>query len=128
MAAPEAPVAVRRDERDRSTGRRRDGVDDQFGGERPDVAQATLLPCGDEQPDADLVSDRRARRGEGDPPARALAAALDGPGGGRTAAGAERRGEPRQSAGTGCAEGGARDGADDAAPREEQIQQHMQTR
>ena len=47
---------------------------------------STLLPRAHQRPSALVVHDRRARAGEGEPSARALGAASDGPGSGRAAA------------------------------------------
>ena len=132
VTSPEAPVAVRGDERDQVCGgpggRPCHDLGDQVGGERSDVAQPVLLPGGDERADGHVVLDRSAGGGERDPPARALAAARDRPGDGRAAAGAERRSEPRQRARAGRTEGGARQPADDAASRQEQVEEHTESR
>src|SRR5262245_60289346 len=98
MAPSETAVTVGRDERDQASCPKRNGLDDQVGGKRSHVAQAALLPGGDDRPDADFVLDGGSRGRERDPPARAFAAPPDRPGGGRTAAVAERRGETRQCA------------------------------
>ena len=109
VAAREAPLAVGRHERDQLSGRPWHDLDHEPGGERGEAAQPALLPGGDERADARVVRDRGPGGGERDPPARALAAARDRPGDGRTAAGAQRRGEPWQRARAGRADGGARE-------------------
>src|SRR5262249_60017318 len=79
VAAPEAPVSVRRDEADQLRGRCGDELVDKAGGERGESAQSVLLPGGDDPADGRVVLDRSARRGERDSAAGALPAALDRP-------------------------------------------------
>ena len=88
VAAREAPLAVGRHERDQLSGRPWHDLDHERGSDQGEAAQPALLPGGDERADARVVCDRGPGGGERDPPARALAAARDRPGDGRTAAGA----------------------------------------
>jgi hypothetical protein len=128
VATLQAPVPVGWNERDQLCGGRRHDVVDQAGSDPSEAAQAVLLPGGDEGANSRVVLDGGARGGEREPPAGALPATLDRPNDGRPAASAERPREPGQQRGAAAAKGGAREGADDAPPRQEQVQQHMRSR
>jgi len=128
VAAPDAPVAVGRDERDQMSAGRRNDLDDEGSGERGQPAQSALFPRGDERPYRRIVLDRRARGREREPQAGALATALDRPRDGGAAAGAERTGESRQRGCATRARGGAREGADDAPAGKKQVEEHTPTR
>src|SRR5207245_11033470 len=79
VAALEAPVALGRDEGERIGVGPRDRLGDDLPGEPREAAQAALLPGRYERLDGVVIGERRARRGVGKPPTRALAAAGHGP-------------------------------------------------
>src|SRR5262249_46720553 len=98
VAAPQAAVPVRRDERERLAARSGHPLRYNVTRKGGETAQTALLPGGDEQTDARVVGDGGAGGAERDPAARALAAARHGPRDRGTAARADGRGEPRQGA------------------------------
>src|SRR5260221_9472348 len=128
VPALEAPVAVRWDERDQLCGGRRYDLLDNRGGQRSESADPALLPGGDEGTDSCVVLDARPRRGEREPTAGALAATRDRPRDGSAAACAERPVEPRQGGRAPRAGGGPREGTDDTAAWQEEVEEHTPTR
>src|SRR5581483_10696511 len=102
------------------------GAQDSLRDERRRVfgepAQAVLLPVADEPTDVVVVCDGRARRGEREAAAGALAAAPHRPRGRRAAALAERRLDPAQAVTAARAELRAAAAADEAALRQEQVE------
>src|SRR4051794_7454228 len=95
MATLEHALAVGRNESQRGDARPLDSRGDdirRLGRQPPETA---LLPAGDEAPDPLVVLDRRARGGEREATAGALAAAAHGPRGRRPTPLAERRARQR---------------------------------
>ncbi len=128
VAAPRAPISVGRDIRDDVCRRPRNDLGDELGSEGRERAEAALLPRADERPRDGRVRDRRPRGGEREPPAGALAAALDRPGRGRAAAGAERRDDPDERAPADLARERARPPTAGAASGEEQVDEPLRPR
>src|SRR5687768_1483285 len=127
VAALEAALAVRRDERECVGARRSDDVGDELGREARDLAEPAFLPGGDELRHGPVVGDRRSRRGEGEPAARALAAARDRPGDRSAAARATRPGEQAQLYAAAGAQGVRRKAAGRAAGREDEVEERPVT-
>jgi len=122
IAAPEAAVAIGRDECEHRVAgmRKTDGHDGgRIVGESP---QAALLPAGDEQPHRALVGDGSPCSCEGEPPAGALPAASNGPRRRRAATLAERRRKRRQGRVALRAELLSGRVADETALRQEQVE------
>src|SRR5207244_3251189 len=87
-------------------------------------AETTFLPGRDDRLDRVVVGKGCTRLDKGEAPAGALAAAGDGPGGGRPAARAERPGQPRERVQAVVTNLCAGPPADDAALRQQQLEQH----
>ena len=128
MATPQAAVTVRRNERDRLHSRPGDHLGDDVTRDAGEIAEAALLPRGDDQADTGVVRDGGARGSKRNPSARALAAARDGPRDRRAAALTDGRGDPRQCALARRTERDTRNGADDASLRKQEVEQHMEPR
>src|SRR5438105_14826042 len=125
MAAADAPVPVRRHERQHRPRRgQRDGLLDEIRSNTDDPPQPSLLPRRYERLDRRVVGDRCPRRAEREAAAGALAAPVDRPLGGRAAPGTERLAQPRQPVAAAAAELAARETAHDAALRQEELEQH----
>src|SRR4051812_28832695 len=127
VAAPEAAVAVGRDEGDPCGPGPRQLVGDEVGRGARQPAEATFLPAADEGPRRVVVEDRGARGGERDLPALAFAAAVDGPLGRRAAPPADRRLDADEPGAATLAELTARATAHEAPPREDEVEQHTVT-
>jgi len=80
MASTQASISVRWDIRDDVSRRERHPCHDELGGDGSERAGSALLPAANERAGGVCVDDRGAGRREREPPARALAAALDRPG------------------------------------------------
>ena len=85
-------------------------------------AETALLPAANDPANVGVVRDRCPRRREGEPPARALAAARDRPRRRRAAARAQRRRQRRQPCAARRAEKRSCGVTDEAAPREQQVE------
>ena len=96
-APPADPVVLAGHERERRRGRPRHQLDDELGRQVGDAPDAALLPGADERLCRTPVGDRGPRRREREPPAGALATALDRPGGRAPAPRAEGPAEDEQS-------------------------------
>ena len=94
VTAVEAAVRIGRDEGQRVGARPRDNLADELRSEPRELPQAALLPRGDEQACRVVVGHCGPRARESDAPSRALAAALDRPGGRGAAPLATRLAQP----------------------------------
>ena len=94
MAARDAAVPVRRDERERVRGRPQDELLDEIGRDGCEAAESAFLPRRHERLDGRVVLDRGPGGAEGEATAGALSAALDGPRRGGAAARAQRAAKP----------------------------------
>ena len=90
MAALQAAITVGRDIGDDVDRRRGHCLGHELGGQSNKRAEAALLPCMHERAADTVVGDRSAGGGERQAPPRALDAALDRPGCGRTAPSTQR--------------------------------------
>jgi hypothetical protein len=100
----------------------RDRVDHDLRRPTRKPAQAALLPCGHDLPDRLVVLDRGTRTREREPPAAAFRAPPHRPGGGRTAALADRRSDAPQRRPAAAAHVLAGEGADQAPLRQQQVE------
>lgn len=125
VAALDAPIAVGGNERERvhpwSLDRRRDDVC-RLVGEPP---QPVLLPGRDERTHRAQVRDGGARGGEREPPAGALEATGDGPGGGRAAPFAARTAKPWELGQATEADRRAEPAASHASTGNQKVEQHI---
>lgn len=117
MAAPQAPVRVRRHEREEISRRPLDNLDEDCSRPSRQPPEATLLPGRDDPPHRRVVLDRATRTGEREPPSRALRAALHRPCRRRAAAFAPRRNDSSQAGRAGATDVFARCRAAKAALR-----------
>src|SRR5207245_469446 len=123
MVAPlEPPVTVRRDEHERIDLWRRQLPGDLIRGECGQASQPVLLPSRNDRADALVVRDRRTRRREREPSARAFGTTPDRPRSRRAAALAEGRLETPQRPEAGGADLRAGFPAREAALRQQQIE------
>jgi hypothetical protein len=125
VAALDAPVAVGRDERQRTGSGPFDRLDDHVCRLFGELPQSAVFPCSDERAHRSAVGDGGTRGGEREPAARALEAALDGPRGGRAAAGTARTAQPGEARETRRAERGSEPAAGGAAAGNEEVEQHI---
>jgi hypothetical protein len=98
----------------------------QLRGERREAAEAVLLPAGDERSNAVLVGDGGPSPREREAATGALRAPRDRPDRRGAAAVAERTGETWQPGGAGAADDRAGPGAQEATPRQEELQHGRQ--
>src|SRR3954471_12984081 len=118
MAALEHALTLGRDEGQRGDARPLDARGDEIRRLGRQPSETALLPAGDEAPDPLVVLDRRARGGEREAAAGALAAAAHGPRGRRPTPLAERRSQQRQALAAARAQLLSARSADDAANRQ----------
>jgi len=119
ITAFEPPLAVRRDERHEVNVRARQPLRDDARRLETEPPQASFLPAAHDPPDVGVVRDGSSRSRKGEPPARAFAAARDGPRGRSTATLTERWLERRQPCFTRLAEECPRRLADETAARQQ---------
>ena len=120
MVAPlEAPVRIAWDVDETDRMRTRNTLDDELGRPAGEAPQASFLPAAHDPPDVGVVRDGSSRSRKGEPPARAFAAARDGPRGRSTATLTERWLERRQPCFTRLAEECPRRLADETAARQQ---------
>jgi len=122
VAALALPTTIGRDERHDVCLRLRNAVDDERCRIVRDPAQPALLPAGHQAAHRVVVRDGRSGLREAELAARAFAAALHGPCRRRPASFAPRRLDPRQAVTAGAAQVGAGRAANEAAPRQQNIQ------
>ena len=99
------------------------GLGHELRRKRRHATQAPVLPGCDKRAGGIVVDDRCPSRSEGDPPAGALAAALDRPGGWGTAAGAPGSFDPDEPPTARLAERSSRHTAHRTRAREDQVEQ-----
>jgi hypothetical protein len=121
-SATQRPLGIGRHGDEHAARRPWDDLRDELRGDNGQAPQAMLLPAGDDRPHARVVGDRRAGRPEREPSARAFQAAANRPCHRRAAPPAERRPQSWERGLASRTEVGAAARADDAAPRQEQIE------
>ncbi len=122
VAALQAPVWVSWDRRDTVGVGPSHGFEDDVRRPLGEPTQSVLLPGGDDAPHRLVVFDRRSGPGECEAPAGAFRAPPDGPCRRRAAALANRWSDPPQARPAATADLVAREGADQAPLRQQQVE------
>ncbi len=126
MSAHEPAIRIARDEHDTRNLRSRQRLTDDGRCPAGEPAQTAFLPGGHDRSQAVVIGQGRAGPREGEPPSRALATTLNGPGGRRPATLAERRLDATERRGATVADLRSGKKAEETPLRQEEVE-HVTT-